>query len=190
MICAEVRELRSPSCDPEELLVSESEEVEEVVSVVEDKGEEAGGGTCCAKTEPHRAKRTTSLVERLINRVVRRIVIINQQSNPSCIGAKLPAGVSSVRPRSGSGTPPQHGSGSERGQSVAGRLRFEFASTDRHRPLCVGSVEAAATAVASCVWSVSTSHGCLAAPLAGGDIVSCRESPPEPTLLRTARPKA
>src|SRR6202041_3791358 len=95
-----VRELRCPSCDPEELelelelLVSESEEV---VSVVEDKGEEAGGVTCCAKAEPHSAKRTTSLVERLINRVVRRIFIINHFPDPSYSQAKLPAGISSVR---------------------------------------------------------------------------------------------
>jgi hypothetical protein len=51
-------------------LVSESEEVEEVVSVVEDKGEEAGGVACWAKAEPHSAKRTTSLIERRINRFV------------------------------------------------------------------------------------------------------------------------
>jgi hypothetical protein len=83
-------------------LVSESEEVEEVeevVSVVEDKGEEAGGVACCAKAEPHNAKRTASLIERRINRVVGRIFMISQQSDLSCIGSKREAGVSSVKPR-------------------------------------------------------------------------------------------
>jgi hypothetical protein len=68
----------------EELFASRAEEVvsvlEEVVSVLVDRGEVTGAATCWAKAEPHKASKATTLKERWVNRVVGRVFIVIVQS--------------------------------------------------------------------------------------------------------------
>jgi hypothetical protein len=61
-------ELFAPDAE-EELFASDAEELfapstEEVESVLADEGEVAGGATCWANEEPHKASRATTLKEK------------------------------------------------------------------------------------------------------------------------------
>jgi hypothetical protein len=70
MICMAVREPCALSCgDTEELVESVSAEL---ASVEGDKGEEAGGGACCAKALLHNPRRITTADSRSLSRVVVR----------------------------------------------------------------------------------------------------------------------
>ena len=55
-------------------------ESEEVVSVVADKEEVPGDATCWAKEDPHKASRTTTLREKLVDRVFGLVFIVIFQS--------------------------------------------------------------------------------------------------------------
>jgi hypothetical protein len=77
LFASDAEELFAPSTEEEELFASDAEEVE---SVLADEGEVAGGATCWAKEEPHKASRATTLKEKWVNRVVGRIFIVMVQS--------------------------------------------------------------------------------------------------------------
>src|ERR1700722_299087 len=79
MICVAVREPCELSCCDAEEEVAESVSAE-LVSVEGDKGEEAGGGACCAKTLTHSPRRATTVMNRSFSRVVVRFFMDIVQS--------------------------------------------------------------------------------------------------------------